>query len=193
MWIETILTARDCADFVASITPLRVDLGEDRALVIERPKTVEIVPDKGLRLQTAGYVAWKVARMKVPVAFRVASLLLQPSVEKRKGRDALCFRARIEELDVKVLPNFADESLLDRINDRLAEQDDLLVWRFVERLDFHMAMPERIESPHAIHIRTKWGQVKITAEALVLAISLEMRGEDVPLRAPRPAAAVVAP
>jgi len=87
----------------------------------------------------------------------------------------------------------ADESLLDRINEKLAAQDDLLVWRFAEKLDFHLAMPERIETPHAIHIRTKWGQVKITAEALVLAISLGMRGEDVPLRAPRPAAAVVAP
>lgn len=175
MWIEAILTPRDCTDFIGTITPLRVDLGGDRMLVVAPPRRVELVPDKGLRLQTAGHVVWTIAGVKVPVSIRIASLLLTPSIEQREDRDALTFRARVERLDVRVLPDFIDETVLQRINDTLAKHDEVLVWRFSKTFDRRFALPKRIESQAAIEVHTKWGQVRITESALVLAVSLDVR------------------
>jgi hypothetical protein len=175
MWIEAILTPRDCTDFVGSITPLKVGLGGERMLIVEPPRRVELVPDKGLRLQTAGNVIWTVAGVKVPVKFRVASLLLTPSIEQRDGRDALALRARIEKLDVKVLPDFVDDTVLHRINDALAKADEVLVWRFSKMFDRQLALPQRIESSSAIDVHSRWGQVRITESALVIAVSLDVR------------------
>jgi hypothetical protein len=175
MWIEAILTPRDCTDFIASITPLTVDLGMGRMLVVSRPRRVELVPDKGLRVQTVGHVVWTVAGVKLPVNIRVASLLLTPSIEKRDGRDALGFRVRVEKLDFTVLPDFIDETVLHRINDVLGKHDDALVWRFPQTFDRYVALPPRIESACGVDIRTRWGHVRITESALVLAVSFDMR------------------
>ena len=97
---------------------------------------------------TAGSVLWSVAGVKVPVKFRVASLLLTPSIEQRDGRDALALRARIEKLDVKVLPDFVDDTVLHRINDALAKADEVLVWRFSKMFDRQLSLPKR-SSPRA--------------------------------------------
>ncbi len=175
MWIEAILTPRDCTDFVGSITPLKVGLGGERMLVVEPPGHAELVPDKGLRLETAGSVLWTVAGVKVPVKIRIASLLLTPSIESRDGRDALVFRARVEKLDMKVLPDFVDDTVLHRINDALAKADEVLVWRFSKMFDRQLALPQRIESSSAIDVRSRWGQVRITESALVIAVSLDVR------------------
>lgn len=173
MWIEAILTARDCADFVASITPLSFDLGSpDRMLVIERPKDVEIVAQKGLRLRTAGHVVWTVAGLRVPISARIASLLLAPTIESKNGRDALALKVRVEKLDVNVLPDFIDETVLHRINDMLAKHDEALVWRFTKTLSRYIRLPQRIESAEGVDLQAKWGQLKITEEGIALAISL---------------------
>jgi hypothetical protein len=175
MWIEAILTPRDCTDFIGSITPLSVDLGMDRRLVVARPRRVELVPDKGLRVQTVGHVVWTVAGVKLPVNIRVASLLLTPSIEKRDGRDALGFRLRVEKLDFSVLPDFIDETVLQRINDVLGKHDDILVWRFPHTFDRYLSLPKRIESASGVEIHTRWGKVRITESALVLAVSFDVR------------------
>lgn len=174
MWIELILTPRDCVDFVASVTPLSLELGApDRVLVIGRPNDVEVVPDKGLRLRTASHVVWTVAGLRLPIRARVASLLLEPAVEQRNGRDALVLRVRVEKLDVNVLPDFIDVTVLHRINDRLAKHDDALVWRFSEMLDRRLGLPSRIESANAVDFHARWGKLKITEAGIALAISLE--------------------
>ena len=175
MWIEAILTPRDCADFIASITPLTVDLGMDRMLVVARPRRVELVPDKGLRVQTVGHVVWTVAGVKLPVNIRVASLLLTPTIEKRDGRDALGLRLRVEKLDFSVLPDFIDETVLHRINDVLGKHDETLVWRFPHTFDRYVGLPKRIESATGIEVHTRWGKVRVTESALVLAVSFDVR------------------
>jgi hypothetical protein len=175
LWIEAILTNHDCAEFIASITPLTIELdGPGRVLVVDPPTHVELVPTKGLRLAAAGHVSWSLGSLKLPVHVRVGSLLLTPTVETIYGRDALCFRVRVEHLDVKALPDFIDETLIHRINDTLARHDDMLVWRFAEALDRHVILPRRVESTDAVDIRVKWGELRITASALVLAMSLDV-------------------
>ena len=174
MWIEVILTPRDCTDFVASITPMSLELGNpERLLVVGRPESLELVPEKGLRLRAASHVIWSVAGLRLPIHARVASLLLQPTIEPRNGRDALIVRVRVEKLDVSVLPEFMDVTVLHRINDMLAKHDDALVWRFGEMLDRKLRLPKRIESADAVELHTRWGKLKITEGGLALAISLD--------------------
>lgn len=176
MWIEVILTARDCGEFVQSITPLKIELGSpDRLLVIGRPTRIELVAKKGLRLLTAGHVVFTVAGVHVPVNARIASLLLTPTIEKRDGGDALSLRCRVEKLDVNVLPDFIDATVIHRVNDMLAEHDDKVVWRFAKALERHFTLPKQIESASAIDTHTNWGKVKITDKALVFAVSLDVR------------------
>lgn len=189
MWIELILSPRDCADFVASITPMTLELGgPDRVLVIGRPNSVELVPDKGLRLRTASHVVWNVAGLRVPIHARVASLLLAPAVESKNGRDALVVRVRVEKLDVNVLPYFVDETVLHRVNDMLGKHDDALVWNFGETLERRLRLPRRIESADAIETHERWGKLRITEQGIALAISIEARG----VKSPRALAAVPA-
>jgi len=174
MWIELILTPRDCIDFVASITPMALDLGApDRALVIGRPTGVELVPEKGIRLRTAGHVIWTLAGLRLPIHARVASLLVAPAVETREGREALVLRVRVEKLDVSVLPEFMDVTVLHRINDMLAKHDDALVWRFSEMLGRRFRLPERVESADAVDTHVRWGKLKISEGGIALAISVE--------------------
>ncbi len=174
MWIEAILTESDCARFIDTITPLTVDLGSSgRALVVSRPSHVEIVPTRGLRLTAAGHVSWTFGSLKLPLSIRVGSLLLAPTVEKRDGRDALCFRARVERLDMRALPDRIDATILHRINDALARHDEALVWPFCDALDRRFRLPRRVESADAVDVHARWGEVRITSSALVLAVSFD--------------------
>ncbi|HEY1956378.1 MAG TPA: hypothetical protein VGH28_12220 [Polyangiaceae bacterium] len=174
MWIELILTPSDCTEFVASITPMSLDLGApDRVLVIGRPHDIELVPDKGIRLRTESHVVWTVAGLRVPIHARVASLLVAPAIERRNGRDALVLRVRVEKLDVSVLPDFIDVTVLHRINDKLGKHDDALVWRFSEMLDRRFRLPPRVESADAIETHVRWGKLRIAEEGIALAISVD--------------------
>jgi len=172
VWIEIVLGTRDCADFVASLTPLTLELGgPDRVLVVEPPEDVEIVADKGLRMSAAGHVVWTALGMKLPLRARVGSLLVTPAIVKVDERDALGLRVRVEKLDVGVFPG----TVLHRINDMLAKYDDALVWPFARTLDRRVRLSSRVLSADAVDVHVKWGHVKITEGAMALAISIEAR------------------
>jgi hypothetical protein len=176
VWIEIVLGARDCADLVASITPLTLQLGgPDRVLVIQPPEQVEIVPDKGLRLRVAGHVVWTALGVRLPIRARVASLLVTPAIVQVDGHDALGVRLRVEKLDVDALPDFVDETVVHRINDTLARYDDALVWAFARTLDRQLRLPARVASAASVDLHVKWGHLKITEGAMTLAISLGAR------------------
>ncbi len=181
MWIEAIVTEADCVDFVRSMTPLEVDLdGPNRRLVVSRPKRIELVPRKGLRLVTTGHVLWSIAGVHLPIKVRVASLMLMPTISKDKR---LSLQARVEKLDVKVLPDFIDHSILHHINELLAKYDDTLSWKFGEMFTHKFPLPKAVGSAEAIAVRTNWGKAKITADAIVLAVSFDVRATKRPRRA----------
>jgi hypothetical protein len=71
--------------------------------------------------------------------------------------------------------DFIDETVLHRINDVLGKHDDTLVWRFPRTFDRHVSLPKRIESATGIDVRTRWGKVRVTESALVLAVSFDVR------------------
>lgn len=181
MWIEAIVTEADCVDFVRSMTPLEVELdGPNRVLVVSRPKRIELVPRKGLRLVTTGHVLWSVAGVHLPIKVRVASLLLTPTISKDKR---LSLQARVEKLDIKVLPDFVDASILHRVNELLAKYDDTLSWKFGDTLSHKFPLPKAVGSAEAIVLRTNWGKAKITASAIVLAVSFDVLATKRPRRA----------
>ncbi len=173
MWLEAVVTLEECRAFIRSVTPFEIEIdGPTRTLTLDPPDTIELIENVGLRLRMAGDIRWTIAHVHLPISFHVASMLLVPSIETQGGRDALVFRFLIEHVDFKAIPEFIDDKITDTINSALKKS--ALAWRFTETLDFHFSLPDRVESASRIDLGAKWGRLKITKEALVLATSLDV-------------------
>jgi hypothetical protein len=177
MWAEAIFTLTDCEDFIRSMTPLEIVLDEerDRVLFLDRPTRIELIPDRGIALEVSGQLCWSVAGVKVPISVRIARVLLLPTIETRDGQDALVFALHIERAD-SVLPDFVDDSITAHVNEALDRTPAHLVWSFTKTLDFHFTLPEALKPTHQVDLAAKWGQVRVTEEALVLAVSFKAAG-----------------
>lgn len=178
MWAEAIVTLKDCEDFVRSMTPLEIPLDESgkRALLLEHPSRVGLVAGKGITIEGAALLRWTVAGVQVPISVRVARVLLLPTIEERDGRSALVFALHIERADSASLPAFVDESIVSRLNDALEQSPARLVWSFTETLDFHFKLPPTLKPIRQIDLVAKWGRVRVTKEAVALAVSFEAAG-----------------
>lgn len=178
MWAEAIITSRDCEDFVRSMMPFELAL-DDRGrqtLSLEHPSRVALVADKGILIETPARLCWTVADTEVPLSLRTAEVLLAPMVAARAGRDVLVLTPRIVRADFVSLPDGIDATITARLNDALAKSPARLVWDFSKTLDFHFKLPSTLRPPRQIDLAAKWARVRVTDEALVLALSFHAEG-----------------
>jgi hypothetical protein len=83
----------------------------------------------------------------------------------------LRFSLRLADLDLSLLPAVVEHGVLDLANAELGAEHMGLSWGFTKTLSHVFKLPEALSSARAIDVRAAWGQVKITSEALVLAVS----------------------
>jgi len=178
MWAEAIITLKDCEDFVRSMTPLEIVLDDSgqRALFLEQPARVALVAGSGISVEAPARLRWTVAGIEVPIAIRLAQVYLLPTIEARDGRDALVFALRVEHADFVSLPDFVDESITSHVNAALDKSAARLVWSFTKTLDFHFKLPASMKPARQIDLAAKWGEVRVTEEAIVLAVSFHAEG-----------------
>jgi len=192
MWLEAVLTARDIAGAFTQMTPLRIALGRegdvDRYLFLGQPRDVELIPDVGVRFETRAKLRWSLAQVRVPLTLRRVGVRLTPKIVHRDGQDSLVFGVELEELDVSLIPAFVDRSILGLVNGALAQPGAEMKWAFMETLDFNFGLPEALQPARKLALRARWGEVRVTKEALVLAVSFATSVEKEKC-VPRPGAA----
>jgi hypothetical protein len=171
MWAEAILSKEDLAKVVQDFTPVKIRLGEEGELSLYDASEVTLVPDSGLRIACKAELKWPLLGITLPVKLNSLIVLVTPVIEKRADGDALVFRLLVEHADLTMVPTVIDNQITDRVNRALAEKHIELSWKFSETLSHVFQLPAALENLASFGLKVAWGEVKVGADALVLAVS----------------------
>lgn len=192
MWIEAILTEDDLSDLARRMTPLTIRFGNDGDLSLHDVRDVSLVADRGLRIVCKAKLHWPILGIHFPIVLHSVDAILIPVVRRGVGdngegvaatRDMLVFRVELERADLAGIPTVIDNRITAKVNQELAKSGAELTWRFSETLSHVFALPDSLQPKTSLGLRTAWGEVKVTATTVVLAVSIHA---DVGREAPRP-------
>jgi hypothetical protein len=181
MWIEGIFTKDDINRILTRAMPLTIALDDEgNHVTLHEPKSVELIPDRGLRVQCAAHLLWKVLGIQVPITLHTVTALLRPAIEKTEKGESLVFGLVIEHADFAGIPSVIDDHLTDKINVALEAEHLDLAWNFSETLSGAFALPESLRPLDKLSLDVAWGKLRITEEAFVMAVSFhsEMTRHD---------------
>jgi len=180
MWLEAILTERDIEHALRALAPIQLALGAYGSVLIESPSRVELVAGRGLRAVCPATVHGSLFGMDVPVSVAAASVFLEPLVAERSGEDALVFNVTLESIDVSALPHLAERAVVDAVNAALLRPENELVWDFRGTLSHTFPLPDVIRGVREVDVAVAWGELRVTKDALVFAVSIHAagRGDD---------------
>jgi hypothetical protein len=188
MWTEVIFTRDDLARLLAQALPLTIHLGaeeSDHSLSLRELGDVQLVADAGLRITCKAHVHWPLLGIDVPVELSSLALLLLPSIEPGEGGERLVFRGSVEHADFAALPALVSDRIASALNARLAAKGAELSWSFSKTLRYVIPLPGMLEPLESFALRSAWGKVRITDEAIVVAASFHSgfvrRGEPSPI------------
>lgn len=174
MWIEAVLSKDDIADLARKLSPLEIRLGDAGGkLRLTEPREIFLMPTVGLHIVCSGHLEWPVLGVSVPVTFHSLRMRVLPEIDKRSDGDALAFKLEIEHADIAVVPNLVDNHITDVINRELAKKGFGIAWDFTDSLTHVFELPDAFDAPRSIGLRVRAGHVRVTDEALVLAISFD--------------------
>jgi hypothetical protein len=177
MWVEAILSKDDLEKTLTDFCPLRIALGDDGSIQISDPRNMQLVPERGLRMSVTVEVHWPILGITVPVSIRLATLELRPEILKKPEGETLTFRLQLDDVDISIVPAIFDRGIVDLVNKELDAKHVELSWAFPKTLSHVFELPAALASARAIDLRVAWGNVKISSEALVLAVSFRTKIE----------------
>jgi hypothetical protein len=174
MFVETLLTRAELEALLSEALPLRVNLGDGDAhwLALTSLSDVSLVPELGLRAECKARLHWPLLGVDAPVFLHSLRAVMTPEIVGGKSGDALAFRLAIEHADFAAIPDRLDRKLTDAINAKLAEKSDWLVWDLSRTLRLHVPLPPALEPRETLETRAAWGKIRVTREALILAVSI---------------------
>ena len=179
MWVEAILSKDNVSSLVGQFLPMSIHLGENpddgHYLELFEPRQVSLVEDLGLRMTCGARIRWPILGIDLPVTVESVTLLLCPSIAGSAGRDELDFRLTVEGIDFAWAPATVDDRIAEKINHELAQRHALLSWRFGEMLSHVFKMPPFLPPLNAVALDVAWGEVRVTSEAAVIAVSFHSR------------------
>ncbi len=187
MWLEAVLTSDDLAALVVKMTPLSIRLGDEGAIRISDPTDVALVADVGLRMTCKAEVEWHALGIALPITLNSLAVILRPEILKTDTGEVLTFKLEIEHADFAGVPTLIDDGVTAMINKALAAKHIELLWNFTQTLSHTFALPSTLQPLESLALNVAWGKVKITSEALVLAISFHTavaRHGDKPIEPP---------
>src|SRR5688572_12850995 len=191
MLITAVITKDELTELVSSLTPLRINIDErrGRALKVSRPQ-LELVPGRGLRLAGDARVTWDVVGVPIQITIQTWAVMFCPRIVVRGRSHLLVFDPVLEALDLKRVPSFLDDAIVNAIMAGLAQSRDRLAWDFTRALSKRVMLPPRIEPIKALEIGTSLGSAEVTADELRLTVELAFRADK---RVTRPATTRTAP
>jgi len=176
MWVEVILSRDDLAELFGKLMPLTIHFGgKDQYLSLSEPREVTLVPDSGLRIACKAKVRWPVLGLALPIALHSLIVLVQPQVVQTADGDILVFKLFIEHADFAGIPTAIDERITDKVNKELASRALDLSWNFARTLSRKVDLPRALRPVDALNLRLAWGKVRITDEAMVMAVSFHSK------------------
>jgi len=184
MWAEAIFSKDDLEEVTGQLFPLRICIGEGGNVLLTDRRDLALLPDVGLRMTITAEIHWPVLGVHVPVSVRSATLEIRPEIVERPGGDTLTFKLHLDDVDVSILPDLVDRGIVDLVNRELEAKHVELSWGFTRTLSYVFGLPEALASAGALDLRARSGRVKITSEALAIAVLFEARVE--PRGVPRP-------
>jgi hypothetical protein len=201
MWVEAVLSKDDLASLIAQIVPLTIrihpDSAPDQYIELATATDLELVADRGLRMTTQARIHWPVLGIAVPIKIDPLGVILKPRIAKTPEGDALSFTLEIEHADFAGIPSFGDQPITDKINSELSEHNVELAWAFAAMLSHRFDIPPLLEPLDSLALNVAWGKVRVTEEAMVLAISfhakVSRRGEGDSLQPTNGSALVLPP
>jgi hypothetical protein len=184
MWAEAIFSKDDLEEVTGQLFPLRIHIGAGGNVLLTDRRDLAFLPDVGLRMTITAEIHWPVLGVHVPVSVRSATLEIRPEIVERPGGGTLTFKLHLYDVDVSMLPDFVDRGIVDLVNRELEAKHVELSWGFTKTLSHVFNLPEALASAGGLDLRAGSGRVKITGDALALAVSFGARVQ--PRGAPRP-------
>jgi hypothetical protein len=172
MWLEAVLSKEDLLKVATDFTPLTIGLGEEGELLLKTPSEVTLVADRGLRITCEAQIHWPILGVNVPLTLNALTVIVRPAVDKREGGSALVFFLELEHADLAIVPSILDHRMTELVNKELAAKHVELAWNFSETLSHTFALPAVLKNASSLGIEVAWGAIRITADALVFAVSL---------------------
>jgi hypothetical protein len=109
------------------------------------------------------------------VSVRSATLEVRPQIVENALGDTLTFKLHLDAVDISILPALIDRRIVDLVNRELEAKHVELAWSFTRTLSHVFALPEALASVGALDLWAAAGRVKITGEAITLAVSFQAR------------------
>jgi hypothetical protein len=170
--LEAILSKEDLRELFQRLLPVKIDLGGGE-LEARGPCEIALEANRGLRVRCKAVVEWPVLGIEVPLALHELTVLLCPQILPRDGVDKLVFGFEIERADFAGVPDFIDERIKERVNHELQAKKVELAWDFAQTLTHVFDLPRTIALAEAVALDVLWGRLRVTDEAVVLAISFQ--------------------
>lgn len=164
MQLEITLDQSDIERLLRAVTPVRIRLGDGVAdwIQLEPPKTVALVPDRGVRIETAGSFRASLGVIDVPVLLEKVTFVLRPVVDDAAGSPELKFGIEIEDGDLFRIPALVDRGIQAVVNRQLRPPATPLSWPFALTLGGQWDLPNRILPPQRFCLGVARGEVSVT-------------------------------
>jgi hypothetical protein len=170
MWAEAILQRQDLSLLVGHLLPMTIHLDGAR-LSLRDPTEISLLPDVGLRVACKADIHWPVLGIEVPVAVNALHVIIRPEIANSSNPPAaLVFKLEIEHADLAGLPTFVDNRITERANAALAAKHAEMAWDFVKTLSHTFPISKSLVPIEAIDLGVSDARVKVTSEAVGLAI-----------------------
>ena len=185
MWLEAIISQEDLVHALGEFLPVKIHLDQregpdgkpakdepERALFLDAPTEVTLVPEQGLRVICPAELTWSIAGMSPSMKIDALQVMIRPEVvEKNKG-SVLEFGMQVEVADFHALPSFIDATIVKAINTALMTKKP--AWNFTETLTRTVGLGRMFDPVEALKIEVTWGKTKIGAEVLGLVVSFKL-------------------
>jgi hypothetical protein len=179
MWLEAILSKEDVIAAITDLLPVTIDLDEEPGgghhLELFEPRHVSLVDGEGLHMTCGARIGWPILGIHVPVTVESVTVMLRPSIPGPPGRDELVFNLEVEAIDFAWAPAVLDDRIAEKINHELAKKAAILSWQFGQTLGHVFKMPPFLHPLDAVALDVAWGKVRVTNEAVVIAVSFHTR------------------
>lgn len=175
MWLEAVLTRDDFVNMLDEFLPVSLSLDEEertRTLWLGPATDIALVEGVGLRVACPAKLVWTVLGIATPITLDTLQVVVRPEIRERKSGQALAFVMQLEEADIAGVPSLIDHTIMHAVNAALAERE--IAWHFTRSLSRRVDLGDRFDPIDALSIDVSWGKERVTADAIVLAISLRL-------------------
>lgn len=172
MHISATLFEDTVVELLGQLLPLKVVLDEKKRRWVEvaRPDHVKFLVDEGLQFHTSARVQWSVAGVSIPFTIRRIELMVTPRIVEDELGGKLVFGLEIEDADLKGIPASIDQTIVAKVNAKLASIGDKIGWDFGRTLRREIPLPATLYPVEAFQMRAQEGSVVIKHDRMILSM-----------------------